>query len=87
MGDTNSKEAFEICVVTEDFLGSNLGPGINMVMFDTRNTQSPVIALDHLFQNELDFHQAKFTIDLQPWSKPKVSHSLIGLPRPVLYSI
>ncbi|EUB59238.1 Arachidonate 5-lipoxygenase [Echinococcus granulosus] len=71
MGETNSKVAFEICVVTVDFLGSSLGPGINMVMFDDKNNQSPVIALDHIFQNELDYHQAKFTIDLQPWSKPK----------------
>ncbi|VDM33300.1 unnamed protein product [Hydatigera taeniaeformis] len=71
MGEANSKAAFEICVVTVDFLGSSLGPGINMVMFDNKNNQSPVIALDHIFQNELDYHQAKFTIDLQPWSKPK----------------
>lgn len=72
MGTSNSKVAFEICVVTEEFVGSNLGPGISMVMFDTKNNQSPVIALDHLFQSEMDFHQAKFTIELQPWSKPKV---------------
>uniref|UniRef100_A0A5K3FNG8 Arachidonate 5-lipoxygenase n=1 Tax=Mesocestoides corti TaxID=53468 RepID=A0A5K3FNG8_MESCO len=71
MGETNSKVAFEICVVTEDYLGSNLGPGINMVMFDNKNVQSPIIALDYIFQNEVDYHQAKFTIDLQPWSRLK----------------
>lgn len=72
MGETISKAAFEICVVTVDFVGNGLGPGINMVMFDNKNNQSPVIALDHIFQNELDYHQAKFTIDQQPWSRPKV---------------
>ncbi|VUZ39279.1 unnamed protein product [Hymenolepis diminuta] len=71
MGETISKAAFEICVVTVDFVGNGLGPGINMVMFDNKNNQSPVIALDHIFQNELDYHQAKFTIDQQPWSRPK----------------
>lgn len=73
MGETNSKLAYELCVVTEDFLGNTLGPGINMVMFDTKNVESPVITLENLFQNETDYHQAKFTIDAQLWSKPKVS--------------
>uniref|UniRef100_A0A5K3FM90 Arachidonate 5-lipoxygenase n=1 Tax=Mesocestoides corti TaxID=53468 RepID=A0A5K3FM90_MESCO len=75
MGETNSKVAFEICVVTEDYLGSNLGPGINMVMFDNKNVQSPIIALDYIFQNEVDYHQAKFTIDLQPWSRLKIGNT------------
>ncbi|KAL7060840.1 hypothetical protein AAHC03_09266 [Spirometra sp. Aus1] len=72
MGETNSKVAFELCVSTEDYQGNNLGPSVNMVMFDTNNAQSPTIALANLFQNEVDFRQAKFTIDLQPWSKPKI---------------
>ncbi|VEL24408.1 unnamed protein product [Protopolystoma xenopodis] len=72
MGNNGTKIAFEVCVVTADYNGDSYGPGVNMVMFDDQTRQSPTITLDNLFQNEVDFTLAKFTIDLQPWSKLKV---------------
>ncbi|KAK4472581.1 hypothetical protein MN116_003820 [Schistosoma mekongi] len=69
MGGTSTKIAFEVCVVTGDYSGDELGPGVNMVMFDHRGNQSPTITLDSIFQNDIDYTQAKFTIDLQAWSR------------------
>ncbi|CAL8107601.1 unnamed protein product [Calicophoron daubneyi] len=76
MGGSSTKIAFEVCVVTGDYTGDELGPGVNMVMFDGYGAQSPTITLDNIFQNETDFTQAKFTIDLQPWSRLKVFRRL-----------
>lgn len=72
MGGNSTKIAFEVCVVSGDYSGDELGPGVNMVMFDSVGNQSPTITLANIFQNESDYTQAKFTIDLQPWSKLKV---------------
>ncbi|KAL3313784.1 hypothetical protein Ciccas_007614 [Cichlidogyrus casuarinus] len=71
MGSNPSKIAFEICVVTGDYQGDPLGPGVVLIMFDDKGNQSPLINLEHLFQNENDFTQARFTIDLQEWSRPR----------------
>ncbi|CAH8452050.1 unnamed protein product [Schistosoma intercalatum] len=72
MGGISTKIAFEVCVVTGDYSGDELGPGVNMVMFDHCGNQSPTITLDNIFQNDIDYTQAKFTIDLQAWSRLKV---------------
>ncbi|CAH8834475.1 unnamed protein product [Trichobilharzia szidati] len=72
MGGTSTKIAFEVCVVSGDYSGDELGPGVNMVMFDHCGNQSPTITLDNIFQNDIDYTQAKFTIDLQSWSRLKV---------------
>ncbi|TPP60945.1 Arachidonate 5-lipoxygenase [Fasciola gigantica] len=76
MGGNSSKIAFEVCVVSGDYTGDELGPGVNMVMFDSVGNQSPTITLASIFQNESDYTQAKFTIDCQPWSKLKVFRRL-----------
>ncbi|KAA0193614.1 Arachidonate 5-lipoxygenase [Fasciolopsis buskii] len=76
MGGNSTKIAFEVCVVSGDYSGDELGPGVNMVMFDSVGNQSPTITLANIFQNESDYTQAKFTIDLQPWSKLKVFRRL-----------
>ncbi|CAH8480629.1 unnamed protein product [Heterobilharzia americana] len=72
MGGAATKIAFEVCVVSGDYSGDELGPGVNMVMFDHCGNQSPTITLDNIFQNDIDYTQAKFTIDLQSWSRLKV---------------
>ncbi|KER21676.1 hypothetical protein T265_15039 [Opisthorchis viverrini] len=72
MGGTSSKIAFEVCVVSSDYTGDQLGPDVSMVMFDHHGAQSPTITLDNIFKEEADYSQVKFTLDLEPWSRLKV---------------
>ncbi|KAF7259007.1 hypothetical protein EG68_03797 [Paragonimus skrjabini miyazakii] len=76
MGGTSSKIAFEVCVVSGDYSGDQLGPDVSMVMFDSHGAQSPTITLDSIFKEESDYSQVKFTLDLEPWSRLKVFQRL-----------
>ncbi|CAH8564532.1 unnamed protein product [Dicrocoelium dendriticum] len=76
MGGSPSKVAFEVCLVSGDYTGDEMGPNVSMVVFDSNGAQSPTITLDNIFREEVDYSQVKFTLDLESWSRLKVFQRL-----------